>query len=90
LVPAELWTFRVFGVGNREVEGASDDNRGCNEPAVRDVLPLAFGVTDKLELYLRLMSGVVREEEGVGTFRGSIDGDRDEFRGVKVGKGASG
>ena len=29
---------------------------------------------------LRLISGVVREDEGVEVFRGSIDGDRDDAR----------
>ena len=35
-------------------------------------------MADKPELYdFRLGSGVVRLEEGVGVFRGSIDGDLD-------------
>lgn len=86
MLPAELWTFRDFGVGSLDVEGASDVNRGCKEPVVfRDVLQLELDAAEMVELYLRLLSGVVRDDEGVGTFRGSIEGDLEDPRGVKAG-----
>jgi hypothetical protein len=37
--PAELCTFRGFGVGSRDEDRICWDNRGCNEPVeVRAVL----------------------------------------------------
>jgi hypothetical protein len=45
------------------------------------VLKLALEVTERPELYDFLFkSGVVREEQGVEIFRGSMDGERDAER----------
>lgn len=66
--------------------GASDDTRGCKEPAVfRDVLQLELDAAEIAELYLRLLSGVVRDDEGVGTFLGNMEGDLEDPRGVNAG-----
>lgn len=52
------------------------------------VLLLVLELTDKPELYdLRFMSGVVRDEEGVDVFLGSIDGDRDDGRPASTSSG---
>lgn len=63
--------------------------RGWREPVeVRTVLKLLVEVMDRPELYdFLLNSGVVRDEEGVDVFRGSIEGERDEARRSDVGRG---
>ena len=92
--PAELCTFRDFGVGSLEdvVAGGSDGIRGCNEPAdVRAVLWFVLDPAENAEVYnLRFISGVVRDEDGVGTFLGSIEGDRDAARVGASGCGVGG
>lgn len=86
LFPAELWTFLGLGVGSREDEGGCCGIRGCRDPVeVRDVLWLALDPTERPELYdFRLISGVVREDDGVETFLGNIEGDSEEVRLVGI------
>lgn len=79
LLPAALWTFLGFGVGNLDDDGGNGI-RGCRDPVdVREVLKLVLELIESPELYdFRLISGVVRDDDGVDTFRGSIEGDRDD------------
>jgi hypothetical protein len=77
---AELWRFRAFGAGSRE---PAPWGFRCGTDVVVEVrivvLKLALEVTERPELYdFRFRSGVVREEEGVDIFRGSMEGERDE------------
>jgi hypothetical protein len=80
-LPAELCTFLGLGVGNLELE-IFGGSLGCKDPVdVLAVLKLAFEPMERPELYdLRLISGVVREDDGVGVFRGSMEGERDLAR----------
>jgi hypothetical protein len=79
---AELWRFRAFGAGNRELD--SCELRcwaGTADVRAAVVLKLALDVTERPELYDFLFkSGVVREEEGVVILRGSMEGERDAER----------
>jgi hypothetical protein len=82
LFPAALCTPLAFGVGNLD-EATGCGARGCKEPVdVREVLWLALDQIERPELKdLRLISGVVLEDDGVTeVFLGSIEGDRDDLR----------
>jgi len=83
---AALWRDKAFGAGNLELPVWGF--RAWIDPVdVRTVLKLLVEPTERPELYdFRLGSGVVREEDGVEIFRGSIDGDREEAR-TSVGNG---
>jgi hypothetical protein len=78
---AELCRFRAFGAGNRELQSC-ELRWGTDATEVRTVvLRLPLDVTERPELYDFLFrSGVVREEEGVEIFRGSMEGERDAER----------
>lgn len=86
-----LWTVVCFGAGSRDVD-EDCERRGWIEPIeVLAVLKLAEEFTDSPELYdFRLMSGVVREDEGVPeVFLGIMDGDFDSAR-VSIETGGGG
>jgi hypothetical protein len=71
-----------FGAGSLDAED-DWDMRGCVEPIdVRTVLKLVLEPTERPELYdFRLMSGVVRADDGVpDAFLGIIEGDLDSAR----------
>jgi hypothetical protein len=75
-----LWRFRAFGAGSRE---PAPWGLRCGTDVVVDVrivvLRLPLDATERPELYdFRFKSGVVRDEEGVDIFRGSIEGEREE------------
>jgi hypothetical protein len=64
--PAELWTFRGFGAGNRELEGAGLARRGIEEVPTFSEFKLEFDESEMPEAYdLRFCSGVARADEGV-------------------------
>ena len=74
LLPAELCTLLVFGAGSRE-EGGGGGTLGCREPVkVRAALKLAVDPVESREPKGRLI------DDGVGVFRGSTEGDRDDVR----------
>lgn len=80
LLPAELCTLRPFGAGNLDEAGGGI--RGCREPEeVRAALKLALDPVERREPKdLRLISGVILINDGVGVFLGNIEGDRDDVR----------
>jgi hypothetical protein len=78
LLPAELCTLLDFGAGNLD-EGAGSGTLGCSEPVeVRTGLKLAFDPVERREPKGRFI------DDGVGVFRGSADGDRDDVRICKI------
>jgi hypothetical protein len=73
---AELCTFLVFGVGNRELASVGLVRMGIEEPAAFKELILELDEMDIPEAYdLRVNSGVARAEDGVSLFRMDIAGD---------------
>jgi hypothetical protein len=82
LLPAELCTGLAFGAGNLDDEGGGG-NLGCSSDPVevRAGLKLAVDPVESREPKdLRLMSGVMLTDDGVGVFLGSADGERDAVR----------
>jgi hypothetical protein len=64
--PAELCTFRGFGAGNRELEGAGLARRGIEEVPTLSEFKLEFDESETPEAYdLRFNSGVPRADDGV-------------------------
>jgi hypothetical protein len=74
--PAELCTFRDFGVGNRELDGTGIVRIGMAEPPTFKEFILEFDESEIPEAYdLRFGSGLARADEGVTLLPKGMAGD---------------
>jgi hypothetical protein len=83
--PVELCTFRGFGAGNRELEGAGLPRRGIEEVPTFSEFKLEFDESEMPEAYdLRFSSGVARADDGVMFPPTGIAGDSLNARSSNV------
>jgi hypothetical protein len=77
-LPAALCKLLAFGAGSRD-DGAGGGTLGCRELVeVRVALKLAFDPVERREPKFKFI------DDGVGVFRGSAEGERDEVRIVEA------
>jgi hypothetical protein len=79
--PAELCTFRGFGVGKRELDNTGLVRIGIPEPPTFREFRLELEESEIPEAYdLRFCSGVARADDGVTLFSKSIAGELSNAR----------